>query len=150
FVATDGNGPFSDDHRPGAELKRMPRPTRSSQIYPRAVDTSRGADQSGLRLYNERLVLSLIRSHGSLSKTEIARQTGLSIQTSSVIMKHLESEGLLVREEPIRGKVGQPSIPMSLNPEGAFSIGFKFGRRSASFVLMDLDRKSTRLNSSHT
>ena len=116
----------------------MPRPTRSSQIHPRAVDTSRGTDQSGLRLYNERLVLSLIRSHGRLSKTEIARQTGLSIQTSSVIMKHLESEGLLVREEPIRGKVGQPSIPMSLNPEGAFSIGFKFGRRSASFVLMDL------------
>ena len=46
-------------------------------------------------------------------------------------MKHLERDGLLVREEPMRGKVGQPSIPMSLNPEGAFSIGFKFGRRSA-------------------
>jgi predicted NBD/HSP70 family sugar kinase len=43
----------------------------------------------------------------------------------------------LVRNEPMRGKVGQPSIPMSLNPEGAFSIGFKFGRRSAELVLMD-------------
>jgi predicted NBD/HSP70 family sugar kinase len=124
----------------------MLRPTCSSQIHPRAVDTSRGTIQSGLRLYNERLVLSLIRSHGSLSKTEIARQTGLSIQTSSVIMKHLESEGLLVREEPIRGKVGQPSIPMSLNPEGAFSIGFKFGRRSASFVLIDLVGNVRRLH----
>ncbi len=61
-------------------------------------------------------------------------------------MKHLESEGLLVREEPIRGKVGQPSIPMSLNPEGAFSIGFKFGRRSASFVLMDLVGNVRRLH----
>jgi predicted NBD/HSP70 family sugar kinase len=132
---------------PGAELKRMPCPIRSSsQLHLRAVDTSRGTDQSGLRLYNERLVLSLIRSHGSLSKTEIARQTGLSIQTSSVIMKHLESDGLLVREEPIRGKVGQPSIPMSLNPEGAFSIGFKFGRRSASFVLMDLVGNVRRLH----
>ena len=117
----------------------MPQPIRSfSQMHPPTVDTSRGTDQSGLRLYNERLVLSLIRTHGSLSKTEIARRTGLSIQTSSVIMKHLEGDGLLVREEPMRGKVGQPSIPMSLNPEGAFSIGFKFGRRSASFVLMDL------------
>jgi predicted NBD/HSP70 family sugar kinase len=117
----------------------MPRPTRSfSERPPPTVDISRGTDQSGVKLYNERLVLSLIRSHGSLSKTEIARRTGLSTQTSSVIMKHLESDGLLVREEPMRGKVGQPSIPMSLNPEGAFSIGFKFGRRSASFVLMDL------------
>jgi predicted NBD/HSP70 family sugar kinase len=117
----------------------MPRPTPSfSQSQAQTVDTSRGTDQSGVKLYNERLVLSLIRHHGSLSKTEIARRTGLSTQTSSVIMKHLERDGLLLRQEPMRGKVGQPSIPMSLNPEGAFSIGFKFGRRSAAFVLMDL------------
>jgi predicted NBD/HSP70 family sugar kinase len=132
--------------RLGAEFKSMPRPIRSFfQSHPQTVDTSRGTDQSGVKLYNERLVLSLIRSHGRLSKTEIARRTGLSTQTSSVIMKHLERDGLLVREEPMRGKVGQPSIPMSLNPEGAFSIGFKFGRRSASFVLMDLVGKVRRL-----
>jgi predicted NBD/HSP70 family sugar kinase len=117
----------------------MPLPSRFFfQTHPQTVDTSRGTDQSGVKLYNQRLVLSLIRSHGSLSKTEIARRTGLSTQTSSVIMKHLERDGLLVREKPIRGKVGQPSIPMSLNPEGAFAIGIKFGRRSATCVLMDL------------
>jgi predicted NBD/HSP70 family sugar kinase len=103
----------------------------------RNVDPSRGTNQSGVKLYNERLVLSLIRSHGSLSKTEIARRTGLSTQTSSVIMKQLENDGLLIKGAPIRGKVGQPSVPMSLNPEGAFSIGFKFGRRTADLVLMD-------------
>ena len=109
----------------------------SSAAPSRFVDPSRGTNQSGVKLYNERLVLSLIRSHGSLSKTEIARRTGLSTQTSSVIMKQLENDGLLVKGTPIRGKVGQPSVPMSLNPEGAFSIGFKFGRRSADLVLMD-------------
>jgi predicted NBD/HSP70 family sugar kinase len=109
----------------------------SSAASVRNVDPSRGTNQSGVKLYNERLVLSLIRSHGSLSKTEIARRTGLSTQTSSVIMKQLESDGLLIKGTPIRGKVGQPSVPMSLNPEGAFSIGFKFGRRSADLVLMD-------------
>jgi predicted NBD/HSP70 family sugar kinase len=127
-------------------LKRMPLPSRFFfQTHPQTADTSRGTDQSGVKLYNQRLVLSLIRSHGSLSKTEIARRTGLSTQTSSVIMKHLESDGLLVREKPMRGKVGQPSIPMSLNPEGAFSIGIKFGRRSATCVLMDLIGKVRRL-----
>jgi len=109
----------------------------SSTSPTRIVDPSRGTNQSGVKLYNERLILSLIRSHGSLSKTEIARRTGLSTQTSSVIMKQLESDGLLIKGTPIRGKVGQPSVPMSLNPEGAFSIGFKFGRRSADLVLMD-------------
>jgi hypothetical protein len=64
-------------------------------------------------------VLSLVRRHGSLSKTDIARMTSLSAQTASVIMRKLEEDGLLERGEPLRGKIGQPSIPMSLNPEGA-------------------------------
>lgn len=109
------------------------------------ADTSRGTNQTGVKLYNERLVLSLIRTHGALSKGEISRLTGLSAQASSVIMKQLEEDGLLVKGEPQRGKVGQPSVPMSLNPEGAFSIGFKVGRRSADVVLMDMIGKTRQL-----
>ena len=97
----------------------------------------RGTNQSGMRDYNERLTLSLVRNHGSLSKTEIARLTKLSAQTVSVIMRELEEEGLLLRNEPVRGKIGQPSIPMSLDPEGAFFLGLKIGRRSAELVLID-------------
>src|SRR5690606_31978463 len=57
--------------------------------------------------------------------------------TVSVIMRELEAEQLLLRGDPIRGKVGQPSIPMSLNPQGAFFLGLKIGRRSADLVLID-------------
>jgi predicted NBD/HSP70 family sugar kinase len=63
--------------------------------------------------------------------------TRLSAQTVSVIMRELEVEGLLLRQEPMRGKVGQPSIPMALNPDGAYFIGLKIGRRSAELVLID-------------
>jgi predicted NBD/HSP70 family sugar kinase len=90
-----------------------------------------------MRAYNERLVLSLVRRHGSLAKSEIARLTGLSAQTVSVIMRALEAENLLVRGAPQRGRVGQPSVPLSLNPDGVFSLGLKIGRRSADLVLMD-------------
>ena len=90
-----------------------------------------------MRDHNERLVLSLVRQHGSLAKSDIARMTGLSAQTVSVIMRELEEEGLLLRQEPVRGKIGQPSIPMSLNPEGAYFLGLKIGRRSAELVLID-------------
>ncbi|MCX7303387.1 MAG: ROK family transcriptional regulator [Hyphomicrobiales bacterium] len=90
-----------------------------------------------MRDQNERLVLSLVRQHGSLAKTEIARMTRLSAQTVSVIMRELEDEGLLLRLAPQRGKVGQPSIPMALNPDGAYFIGLKIGRRSAELVLID-------------
>jgi predicted NBD/HSP70 family sugar kinase len=90
-----------------------------------------------MRDYNERVVLTLVREHGSLAKTDIARMTGLSAQTVSVIMRELEAEGLLLRQAPQRGKVGQPSIPMALNPDGAYFIGLKIGRRSAELVLID-------------
>ncbi|MBP7241727.1 MAG: ROK family transcriptional regulator [Amaricoccus sp.] len=90
-----------------------------------------------MRAYNERLVLSLVRRHGALAKTEIARMTGLSAQTVSVIMRHLEADRLLRRGEPQRGRVGQPSVPLSLDPEGAFFVGAKVGRRSLEIVLVD-------------
>jgi predicted NBD/HSP70 family sugar kinase len=90
-----------------------------------------------MRAYNERLVLTLVRRHGGISKTEIARLTGLSNQTISVIMRQLEADGLLVRGEPQRGKVGQPSVPLSLNPRGAWFLGLKIGRRSTDFVVVD-------------
>jgi predicted NBD/HSP70 family sugar kinase len=97
----------------------------------------RGSNQSGMRAHNERLVLSLLRQQGALAKSDLARMTGLSAQTVSVIMRSLESEGLLRKGEPVRGRIGQPSVPMSLDAEGAFFLGLKVGRRSADLMLVD-------------
>src|SRR6202161_4780757 len=96
-----------------------------------------GANQAGVRLYNERLLLSLVRRFGPLSKIEVARLTGLSVQSTSAIMNRLQAEGTLKREAPLRGRVGQPTIPMSIDPEGAYSFGLKVGRRSCDLVLVD-------------
>ena len=98
---------------------------------------SRGSNQSGMRAHNERLVLTLLRRHGPMAKSEIARATGLSAQTVSVIMRALEDDGLLRRGDPVRGKVGQPSVPMRLASDGAYFLGLKVGRRSADLVLTD-------------
>jgi predicted NBD/HSP70 family sugar kinase len=97
----------------------------------------RGTNQAGMRAQNERLVLSLVRRHGALAKMEIARMTGLSAQTVSVIMRHLEADRLLRRGQPQRGRVGQPSVPLSLDPDGAFFLGAKIGRRGLDFMVVD-------------
>ncbi len=99
--------------------------------------TPLGTNQSGMRAYNEKLVLSILRKDGALAKAEIAKRTGLSAQTVSVIMRELEKGALLTKGDPVRGKVGQPSVPMSLNPEGAFFFGLKIGRRSCEVALVD-------------
>ena len=97
----------------------------------------RGSNQSGMRARNERLVLSLVRQQSALAKSDIARITGLSAQTVSVIMRALEKDGLLRRGEPVRGRIGQPSVPMSLDADGAYFLGLKIGRRSVDLTLVD-------------
>jgi predicted NBD/HSP70 family sugar kinase len=97
----------------------------------------RGSNQSGMRAHNERLVLSLVRQQGALAKSDIARISGLSAQTVSVIMRSLEQDGLLLRGEPLRGRIGQPSVPMSLDATGAYFVGLKIGRRSVDLTLID-------------
>jgi predicted NBD/HSP70 family sugar kinase len=98
-----------------------------------------GANQAGGRAYNERLTLSLIRLNGPLPKAELARLTGLSAQTLSQIVRRLEADGLLIAQAPLRGRIGQPSVPYALNPMGALSFGVKIGRRSTDVVLCDLN-----------
>ena len=96
-----------------------------------------GARQQGVRAHNERLILSLIQRQGALTGSDIARLSGLSSQTASVILRQLEQDGLVERGDPQRGRVGKPSVPMALAAEGAWSIGLKIGRRSADLVLTD-------------
>lgn len=97
----------------------------------------RGGDSSGIRAYNERLVLSAILDNGSLSKAQLSRMTGLSANAAMVIANRLIEQGFLVKGDPVRGQVGQPSIPIAVNPEGAYSIGVKVGRRSIQSLLID-------------
>ena len=99
---------------------------------------SGGINQMGVRAYNERLLLSVMQRNGGLSGGDLARRTGLSPQTTSVILRKLEQDGLLHRGDPVKGKVGKPSVPFALHPDGAFSLGLKLGRRSADLVVLDL------------
>jgi len=98
---------------------------------------TRGSSQGGLRQYNERVVLQAVRLHGALPGAELARLTHLTAQTISLISKRLIDDGLLLKGQPQRGKVGQPAVPLSLNPDGAYAIGIKVGRRSLDVLLVD-------------
>jgi predicted NBD/HSP70 family sugar kinase len=98
---------------------------------------SGGTTQAETRLYNHRLILSLIRRKGQLSKVELTRLTGLSPQTITTLVNRAADEGLLRRLEPLRGRLGQPSVPYTLEPSGAFSLGLHVGRRGASLALLN-------------
>ena len=96
-----------------------------------------GSNQVGMRQFNERIVLQAIRLHGALPKAEVARLTRLSTQTASVIINGLLEDGLVIKHDRLRGRIGQPSVPIALNPDGAFTLGIKVGRRSLDVLAMD-------------
>jgi predicted NBD/HSP70 family sugar kinase len=101
----------------------------------------RGSNQVGMRQFNERTVLQALRVHTSLPKADLARLTGLSAQTIGLITARLEEDGLIVKQGRVRGRIGQPSVPLALNPDGAFAIGIKVGRRGAEWLLIDFTAK---------
>lgn len=108
-------------------------------MSPQATLRPRGSNQVGLGQFNERVVLQAIRLHGPLAKAEIARLTHLTAQTVALIIARLEEDSLVVKREPVRGKVGQPSVPIALNPDGAYSVGVHIGRRRLDVLLVDFD-----------
>ncbi|GAB5509874.1 MAG: ROK family transcriptional regulator [Hyphomicrobiales bacterium] len=97
-----------------------------------------GANPSRVRNHNERLVLSVVKNEGQVASSQIARLTSLSAQTASIITRSLEADGMLLRGEPQKGRVGKPSVPVFLNPEGALAYGLRIGRRGADLILMNI------------
>ena len=97
----------------------------------------RGSNHSGMRQFNERTVLQAIRLHGAIAKADLARLTQLSSQTVSIIVSRLLDDGLLLKQERVRGRIGQPSVPLALNPDGAISLGVQVGRRSLEVLACD-------------
>lgn len=98
---------------------------------------SGGTTQAESRVYNERLIVTLVRRHGQLAKKDLTRLTGLAAQTITTIVNRAADRQLLVRREPLRGRLGQPLVPYALNPEAAYSFGLKVDHRSADVALVN-------------
>lgn len=98
---------------------------------------SRGTTQQSSAPYNRRIVLDVIRRHGTVSRREIVDMVSLSPQTVANITNDLETIGLIVAKRLTGAKSrGQPPIAFQLNPNAGNSIGISLepGRASAALV----------------
>ncbi len=86
---------------------------------------------------SEKVLLHLLRLRGALSKAELARLSNMSAQGVSIIVERLLDLDLVQKGEKTRGRVGQPSTPIALNPEGAVSMGVLVTPGEARFALID-------------
>lgn len=92
-----------------------------------------------LRALNERTVLDAVRSSGPISRAELARQTGISRPTVSLVLRALLADGL-VREtehDPDRPHYGATYYEAA--PEAAVVLGVDFGARVVRTAICDLN-----------
>lgn len=97
-----------------------------------------GTNAEHARLHNRRVILEAIRQNGRLTRADLTRLTSLTAQTISNIVTELHEEGVLLAHAAEKGGRGQPPVPLSLNPDGGYSIGFHIEQHRIIGVLLDL------------
>lgn len=92
-----------------------------------------------IRQINRNLVLNLIKSRGPISRTEIARFSGLSLATVSAITADFVASGLVHEMGEGESTGGRRPVLLRLNHQAGFVVGVKLMESTAVSVLTDLD-----------
>lgn len=84
------------------------------------------------------LVYRLVRSNGSISRTAIARQLGMSVPTVIKIYEYFTRLGIMVSDGEGVAALGRRPILSSLRAEAAYAIGAEYDGVHLSIGLVDL------------
>ena len=97
----------------------------------------RGANIVDAGEHNKNLVLQAIRAHGPIPRAKIASLVYLTPPSVFKITNDLAASRLIVKAGKSSGALGKPATSWSINPEGAFSLGFNIDRDHLTLVLLD-------------
>lgn len=92
-----------------------------------------------IQAINRSAVLNVIKTHGPISRTEVAKRTGLSAATVSGITANLIDNGLVLEKEVGDSSGGRRPILLVLNPHGGFVVGLKLAEDRITGALTDLE-----------
>ncbi len=96
------------------------------------------ANRDLMRAINRFAILHAVRDTGSVSRVAISRLTGISQSTVTGITAELLRGGMLLERASDKSGGGRRPVPLSLNPQGAFTVGIHLSVNQVSVVLMDL------------
>lgn len=100
--------------------------------------TLKGTNQELGRPHNRRIVLEAIRQKGPITRAEIARRVGLTVQTVSTITAELQERGFVSLSPGVPKGRGFPAPSLEVNPEGGFACGVYVTPRGLEAGLMNL------------
>lgn len=73
--------------------------------------------------YNRLSLLKALRLAEPVSRTDLARMTGLNGGTVTAVVRDLVDRGLLVEERVASAGMGRPKLNLRIDPDGAFVVG---------------------------
>ncbi|MFF5213370.1 ROK family transcriptional regulator [Streptosporangium sp. NPDC000396] len=88
--------------------------------------------------FNRAVVLEAIQVSDGISRVQIAKRTGLTAQTVSVIVRKLLEEGLVVEDGSLPSSGGKPRTILRVSPAAGYAVGIHFDPGEVSYVLADL------------
>ncbi|MFI5913318.1 ROK family protein [Dactylosporangium sp. NPDC051541] len=100
--------------------------------------TNTASTTSVLRVMNERAVFAETFRLGTVSRPELAQQTGLSKPTVAVALTNLERAGLLRRVGTRAGAAGRSAMLYEVRPEAGWVLAVDVGRSYVRVGLADL------------
>ncbi len=114
----------------------------------------RSGNRQLIREINQSLVLSLVRNHGPISRTDIADAAHLSLATVSSISNALIDQGLIYEHEAGISTGGRRPILLALNRQAGLVIGVKLTENQIVAALTDLtaeviEQRAAPLGSDH-
>jgi N-acetylglucosamine repressor len=92
-------------------------------------------DHTVMREMNTSLILECLRRDAPLSRSALAKRTGLNKATVTSLIKELLKSSYVKEIDQDNGELGRPSIPLILNPEAGSIIGAEIGVDFISVIL---------------
>jgi predicted NBD/HSP70 family sugar kinase len=88
--------------------------------------------------YNVNVVLNAIQASQGISRVEIAKHTGLTAQTISVIVRRLIEQGIVQEVGSMPSAGGKPRTSLRINPAAGYAVGVHFDPIEVSVVVVDM------------
>ena len=99
--------------------------------------TEKGIDLQQVSKANRMKILRLVHEYGSISRTDLAKITKLSLAAVSRITKQLIEEGYLVETGYGDSSGGRKPVNIQPNPKAGYIIGVDFGYSRAKAIIFD-------------
>ena len=96
-----------------------------------------GTNSTNMKLDNRRLILSIIRKN-PISRAELARKTGLTRATVTLLIDEMVNIGIVMETVTARADFGRKPVLLDLNPSSYYIVGVYISREGCSVGVVNI------------